>query len=1085
MSKLSLLCLLLGVVTTSAFAQTIVNDAFINAGETRTLSPGEEYILDGLVFVEDGATLIIEPGTVVKARQTPDSGDNTSALIIARGGKIMAEGTAERPIIFTSTADDLTIADDLTWTDRGLWGGVIILGNATTNRGVEGQIEGIDTGEARAAYGGSDDRDNSGALRYVSIRHGGAALAPGDEINGLTMGAVGDQTVIEYVEVFSNLDDGFEWFGGTVNTKYLIAAFCADDGFDYDEGWRGKNQFWFGVQAEDEAGRVGEHDGGTVDETGEPFSTPEIRNATYIGPGSGITPEGDGDFAVVLRDNAGGFYVNSIFGEYPGSGVNIEDLGSGEDSRSRLENGDLAFTNNIWWSFGAGNDAAGVIPQDFVQPFLANANNRIIDPQYRSLSRQNDGGLDPRPAMNGPAASGARSTTDPFFENVGHYGAFDPKAPLWTNGWTALDAEGHTGEPTELVNDDSIQAGQTVKWRADTVYILDGLVFVESGATLVIEPGTVIKARQSPDSGDNTSALIVARDAQIFANGSQHKPIIFTSEFDDVSDPSDLTWTDRGFWGGLILLGNAATNRGVEGQIEGIDTSEARAAYGGDDDYDSSGILRYVSIRHGGAALAPGDEINGLTMGAVGSRTIIEHVEVFSNLDDGFEWFGGTVNTKHLVAAFCADDGFDYDEGWRGQNQFWFGVQAEDEAGRVGEHDGGTVDETGEPFSTPFIFNATYIGAGLQATPEGDGDFAIVFRDNAGGYYANAIITEYVGAGVNVEDLGSGEDSRSRLENGQLYLANSLWWNFGAGSGLSDIAPQDFVEAHLAVNNNQIADPQLRGLSRQNDGGLDPRPVAGGKASYGAIAGPTAFFDKVSYHGAFDPNAELWTDYWTALYQEGHTSRSRGSRWIGHVTRATGGFQTTVNMRNTGAYAASVSLEPYGLDGSALTPVSVSVPAGQVVSSLSSDLFNGEDVSHFAIKGSDAITVTASYRIAAGAGASAEASEIDALGKRFAFYQGEWDVVFDGVAWVNAGTASATVTLVQRAADGSVLGQATAAQDLAPGAKLLYLFDADLQSNPGSIIEIQSDQPAAPVFLRGTRPGVSPGYLYVTVPVGQ
>jgi len=1083
MSIRTLFCLLMAMVSAAAMAQTVITDDSINAGETLTLSPAEEYVLDGLVFVEEGATLNILPGTVVKARQTPTNGDNTSALIIARGAQIFAAGAQESPIIFTSEADDLSVPNDLEWTDRGLWGGVILLGRATTNRGVEGQIEGIDTSEARAAYGGEDDHDNSGVLRFVSIRHAGAALAPGDEINGLTMGAVGDQTVIEYVEVFSNLDDGFEWFGGTVNTKYLIAAFCADDGFDYDEGWRGKNQFWFGILAEDEAGRVGEHDGGTIDETGMPFSTPEIRNATYIGPGANSAPEGDGDFAIVLRDNAGGFYWNSIIGEYPGNGLNVEDLGDGEDSRSRLENGDMAFANNIWWNFGAGNDGAGVLPQDFVQPILLAANNRIIDPQYRSISRQADGGLDPRPAADGPAASGARSTNDPFFHNVGYYGAFDPNGPLWTNGWTALFDEGHTVSSAVVLNDQSINEGETLVLSADRTYMLDGLVFAEAGSTLIIEPGTVIKAMQSPSTGDNTSALIIARDAQIYANGSQKKPIIFTSEFDDISNPDDLLWTDRGLWGGLILLGNATTNRGVEGQIEGIDTSEARAAYGGNDDNDNSGVLRYVSIRHGGAALAPGDEINGLTMGAVGDRTVVEYVEVFSNLDDGFEWFGGTVNSKYLVAAHCADDSFDYDEGWRGKNQFWFSVQSTDESGRLGEHDGGTIDETGEPFSTPFIYNATYIGAGPTATPEGDSDYAIVFRDNAGGYYANAIITEFEGAGVTVEDLGDGEDSRSRLENGQLYLINSLWWNFGAGPALTDISDQDFLQNHLAVNNNQLVDPQLRGISREADGGLDPRPVAGGAASRGAIAGPDAFFDNVSYFGAFDPNGGLWTDYWTALYDEGHTSGTRGSRWIGHVTRAEGGFQTTINSFNQGASSATVDMIPYAIDGSALTPVSATIPAGEVLSVDAAALFGGEAVSHFAIRGSDDVSVTASYRTNGDQGASAQAGEIRELGQSFSFYQGEWDLIFDGVALVNAGTAAAAVTVTQYAPDGTIIGTAVAAESLAPGAKLLYVFDSALASAPGSLITVESSQPAAPVFLRGTRPGVQPGYLYVTVPI--
>ncbi len=929
-------------------AQITVTDATINAGETFTMTSGNEYILDGFVFVEDGAVLNIEAGTVVRGMREPTTGDNASALIIARGGKIFAEGTASNPIIFTAEADDLSNPSDLTWTDRGLWGGIIVLGRATTNRGIEGQIEGIPTGETRATYGGNDDNDHSGVVRYVSIRHAGAELGPGDEINGLTLGAVGSQTVIEYVEVFSNLDDGFEWFGGTVNTRYLVAAHCGDDGFDYDEGWRGKNQFWFAVQSTDSAGRVGEHDGGTVDETGTPYATPTIYNATYIGPGVNNIPEGDGSEALIFRDNAGGSYVNSIITEYNGAnngnGITVEDI-DGEDSRSRLANGDLTIANNIWWQFGNGNNLTDFAPQDFVQAHLAANNNQIVDPQLASISRVADMGLDPRPASNGPAALGARVPTHGFFKNTPYFGAFNPNAPLWTNGWTALFDEGHTAAGLVTLTDADINGGEVVTLSSDHCYLLDGFVFVETGATLIIEPGTVIKGKAAPTTGDNASALIIARGAKIIADGTANQPIIFTSELDDLGDPNDLNWADRGLWGGVIVLGNATTNRGIEGQIEGIPTGEARAAYGGNNDQDGSGVLRYVSIRHGGAELGPGDEINGLTLGAVGSQTIIEYVEVFSNLDDGFEWFGGTVNTKYLVAAFCGDDGFDYDEGWRGKNQFWFVIQGPDSAGRIGEHDGGTVDETGTPFATPHVYNATYIGPGIGNIPEGDGSEAIIFRDNAGGAYVNSIITDYNGAndgkGVTVEDI-DGEDSRARLEAGDLKLANNIWWQFGNGNTLADIAPQDFVFTHLAVNNNSIVDPELRGVSRLADNGLDPRPSSNGAAANGAVAPAGNFFKNVPYLGAFDPNSALWTNGWTALDANGHTGAaisSGGSRLIYSWISNSANFASTLVVDNYGASDASVVLTARRQDGTSEQTQALNVPAGGFLKAQAADLF--------------------------------------------------------------------------------------------------------------------------------------------------
>jgi hypothetical protein len=148
----------------------------------------------------------------------------------------------------------------------------------------------------------------------------------------------------------------------------------------------------------------------------------------------------------------------------------------------------------------------------------------------------------------------------------------------------------------------------------------------------------------------------------------------------------------------------------------------------------------------------------------------------------------------------------------------------------------------------------------------------LIFRDNAGGKYYGSIFTDYNGGtggrGITVEDLTSGEDSRARLEAGQLVLSNNIWFNFAAGNDLASFAPQDFVQAHFTANNNQIVDPQLASISRQHDGQLDPRPAAGSPALSGATQPADAFFADVDYYGAFDPNAPLWTNGWSALFQE-------------------------------------------------------------------------------------------------------------------------------------------------------------------------------------------------------------------------
>ena len=182
------------------------------------------YQLNQKVVVQDGATLTIEPGTIIKG--SSGTGSLASALVIARGGKLMAEGTATQPIIFTSASDNIalgqTMGTNLDQNDRGLWGGLIVLGNAPCSfSGDVGalQIEGIPAEDEWGLYGGTDPADNSGVIKYVSIRHGGALIGEGNEINGLTLGGVGTGTEIDNVEVVANVDDGIEFFGGTVNAS--------------------------------------------------------------------------------------------------------------------------------------------------------------------------------------------------------------------------------------------------------------------------------------------------------------------------------------------------------------------------------------------------------------------------------------------------------------------------------------------------------------------------------------------------------------------------------------------------------------------------------------------------------------------------------------------------------------------------------------------------------------------------------------------------------------------------------------------------------------------------------------------------
>lgn len=223
-----------------------------NISANTTWTSDKVYQLGGRITVLSGATLTIEPGTVIKGEA--GTGANATALLVARGAKLMAEGTATKPIIFTSVADEITkeqvaagdfkspnLDPDIT----GLWGGVLVLGNAKISASndngdlSEVQIEGIPTSDPNGLYGGNNDADNSGVIKYVSIRHGGTNIGSGNEINGLTLGGVGSGTVIENIEIVGNADDGIEFFGGTVSVKNLLIWNNGDDAIDTDQSWAG------------------------------------------------------------------------------------------------------------------------------------------------------------------------------------------------------------------------------------------------------------------------------------------------------------------------------------------------------------------------------------------------------------------------------------------------------------------------------------------------------------------------------------------------------------------------------------------------------------------------------------------------------------------------------------------------------------------------------------------------------------------------------------------------------------------------------------------------------------------------------
>lgn len=281
-----------------------------NITANTTWETGKTYILASRIAVTSGAILTIQPGVVVKGQA--GTGANATALIIARGAKIMAEGTAAQPIIFTSIADEIVpgqIASPNLDNDLdGLWGGLIVLGYAPISADAASvQIEGIPVSDANGLYGGTDAADNSGVIKYVSIRHGGANIGEGNEINGLTLGGVGSGTTIHHIEVIANQDDGVEFFGGSVNVSDVIVLNAGDDAIDTDQAWSGTlDNFIVICGATDHALEIDGPEGSLL-------AGHTVKNGSI----KGSTDAELGDF----RDNARGTFENIYFFGFPDPAV--------------------------------------------------------------------------------------------------------------------------------------------------------------------------------------------------------------------------------------------------------------------------------------------------------------------------------------------------------------------------------------------------------------------------------------------------------------------------------------------------------------------------------------------------------------------------------------------------------------------------------------------------------------------------------------------------------------------------------------------------------------------------------------------
>jgi hypothetical protein len=414
----------------------------------RTLTAGNTYKLRGIVYVVNGAKLTVQPGVTIQGEKS-----SRGTLVITRGCQLIADGTADKPIVFTS---------DATTPASGDWGGLVLLGRARTNASYNGtaglgEIEGgVNNAEGLGLYGGADDNDNSGVLRFVRCEYAGYAYLPDKELNGITFGAVGKGTTVEHVQVSYAADDSYEWFGGSVDCKYLIAYKGLDDDFDTDNGFSGRVQFAIGFRDSliaDISGSNGfESDNDAGGSSLNPQTSCVFSNVTLVGPRATLSNVGNSNFkrGMHIRRNSALTVANSVIIGWPTGWYLDASTGTPTDlnltattPRSYMINNILAGNNTPINYIASTTAPTGWATADATAYFNAPAHGNTLlttaaDVQL-SAPFKYDNTVDFNPQTGSPALSGASFSNaklaNTFFTSVTYRGAC-AAGDTWWKGWT-------------------------------------------------------------------------------------------------------------------------------------------------------------------------------------------------------------------------------------------------------------------------------------------------------------------------------------------------------------------------------------------------------------------------------------------------------------------------------------------------------------------------------------------------------------------------------------------------------------------------------------------------------------------------
>ncbi len=563
--------------------------------EDYTLDAGINYMLTGSFIVPEGITLTIPAGTNIQA----DNGGTDVYLAVLMGGKIRIEGTESSPVIMSSANGN-----------PGDWGGLTICGKATTTAGVNAEAE-----VGGFIYGGTDDSDNSGVVKYLVIKGTGAQINSESQYNGVSLYAVGSGTTLENIAVIDGSDDGVEFFGGTASVTNIFLQNNEDDAIDWTEGWSGTV-----TNAYVEHTVAGFS---TVVEGDKVNNNPKIINLTAVSTVGGT--------ALQFKKESGATITGLSLTGYAKS-IDMKD------------NGPLT--------------------------------NVIIEGTE----------ADPMDSYNKSA------TVDPSG---------------W--GWVDVELAEVIALEGEVTGDLTLDPSKAYRLKASYI--------VKDGGSLTIPAGTKIHA----DAGGTDVYIAVLMGGKIYINGTNENPVVIAS---DLGSPAD--------WGGLTICGKATTTAGenAEAEVGGF-------IYGGTDDTDNSGVIKYLVIKGTGAQINSESQYNGVSLYAVGSGTTFENIAVLNGADDGVEFFGGTATVTNIYLENNEDDAVDWTEGWKG--------------GITNTY----ISHTIEGFSTafegdkvnnnPFFTNVTAIST--------VGGTALQFKKESGGTISNLYLEGYT-KNIDMKDNG-------------------------------------------------------------------------------------------------------------------------------------------------------------------------------------------------------------------------------------------------------------------------------------------------------------------------------------------